>query len=304
MPTIFNFVKCARSCWSPWLGYGFLALATVIVSSTLIRNSEEGKTRGEAAGAESEGFKMGRREERSTPIGGHVEGVSKPRLLSRQSTKEVPLVPEFAALDADDLSAMERVRKMQSLRGLPLAEGERMRALEFLSGNNVPGEIDKAAAQWLADELLTALRQQQPRWDGLAAALSEVAFQPGTDPVIRDYVMQHLGHLWEQDGAREEIDSALWRAIETSDETTPGTALIALSRGYERDQQAKSLVKVRQRAFELAKSPETPLASRVTALAIAGSSGGTNVRQLADELAKSSETPVILKKVAQHVASR
>jgi hypothetical protein len=30
-----------------------------------------------------------------------------------------------------------------------------------------------------------------------------VAFQPATDPVVRDYLMQHLGHLWEQYGARE-----------------------------------------------------------------------------------------------------
>jgi hypothetical protein len=72
-------------------------------------------------------------------------------------------------------------------------------------------------------------------------------FQPATDPVVRDYLMQHLGHLWKQYGARDEIDQALWRAVGTSDTTTPGTALTALSRGYGRDQQQQSLENVHQR---------------------------------------------------------
>ena len=39
--------------------------------------------------------------------------------------------------------------------------------------------------------------------------------------------------------------------------TTLGTALIALSRGYDRDQQENGLAKVRHRAFELARNPNT-----------------------------------------------
>ena len=50
---------------------------------------------------------------------------------------------------------------------------------------------------WLADELLTALRLQEPPWDGLAAALGGAAFQSDTDPVVRDYIMQHIGHEWD-----------------------------------------------------------------------------------------------------------
>ena len=43
-------------------------------------------------------------------------------------------------------------------------------------------------------------------------------------------------------------------------ETTPGTALIALSRDYQLDQQQKSLTAVQQRAFHLAVDSNTPLA--------------------------------------------
>ena len=195
----------------------------------------------------------------------------------------------------------DRVRQVQGMRGISFSKEERESALAFLAGQQVPAGMGKGSMQWLADELLTALRLQNPPWDGLAAELAKVAFQPDTDPVVRDYIMQHLGHLWEQAGAREEIDQALWKAVATTDETTPGTALIALSRGYARDQQEKSLEKVRQQAFKLARNPDTGLAVRVTALSVAGDGGGAEVKELAQRLNQSSETPLILKKVAARV---
>ena len=195
----------------------------------------------------------------------------------------------------------DRVRQLRGLRGKCFAKEDRERALEFLSSKDLPEGIGKGSMHWLADELLTALRLQDPPWDGMAAQLGEVAFQPATDPVVRDYIMQHLGHLWEQYGSRKEIDQALWRAVGTSDTTTPGTALIALSRGYGRDQQQQSLESVQQRAFELARNPATPLAVRVTALSIAADGGGKAVEELAQDLAQAANTPVILRAVAARV---
>ncbi len=72
---------------------------------------------------------------------------------------------------------------------------------------------------------------------------------------------------------------ALWQAVVTSDETTPGTALIALCRGYTRDQRDEKLAAVWQQALALAKDSSTPLAVKVTALAIAGESGGKEVKE-------------------------
>jgi hypothetical protein len=198
----------------------------------------------------------------------------------------------------------ERVQQLQAMRGIVVSKDERESALAFFAGKQVPEGMGKGSMQWLADELLTVLRLQEPPWDGLAAELAKVAFQPGTDPVVRDYIMQHLGHLWEQYGAREEIEKSLWRAVASSDETTPGTALIALSRGYQRDQQEKSLEKVRQQAFALARNPATGLAVRVTALSIAGEGGDAAVKELANSLTQDPATPVILKKVAEHVVQQ
>jgi lipopolysaccharide biosynthesis regulator YciM len=187
------------------------------------------------------------------------------------------------------------------MRGIVLSKEERESALTFFAGKQVPKGMGKGSMQWLADELLTVLRLQQSPQEGLAAESAKVAFQPRTDPVVRDYIMQHLGHLWEQYGAREEIEKSLWRAVASSDETTPGTALIALSRGYQRDQQEKSLEKVLLQAFALAQNPATGLAVRISALSIAGEGGDAAVKELANSLTQDPATPVILKKVAEHV---
>jgi hypothetical protein len=208
----------------------------------------------------------------------------------------------LAVLASGKQTVAERVKQLQGMRGISLSKEERESALAFLGGEQVPEGMGKGSMQWLADELLTVIRRQEPSDEDLAAELAGAAFQPATDPVVRDYIMQHLGHLWEQSGAREEIDQALWRAVDTGDETTPGTALIALSRGYERDQQEKGLAKVRMRAFELARNPATGFAVRVTALSIAGDGGGREVKELAADLARNDQTPVILRKVAERVA--
>ena len=129
------------------------------------------------------------------------------------------------------------------MRGISLSKEEREPMLAFLAGKGVPEGMGKGSMHWLADELLTVMRLQEPPWAGLADELGKAAFQPGTDPVVRDYIMQYLGHLWEQYGAREEIEKTLWQAVATSDQATPGTALIALSRGYERDGETENLGK-------------------------------------------------------------
>lgn len=207
----------------------------------------------------------------------------------------------LAVLASGNQTVGERVQQLQGMRGISLSEEERESARAFLAGKEVPEGMGKDSMHWLADEVLTVLRLQEPPWDGLADELAKVAFQPETDPVVRDYIMQHLGHLWEQSGPRQEIAAALWRAVASSDETTPGTALIALSRGYERDQQEESLAKVRQQALDLAQDPNTTLAVRVTALSIAGDGGGNEVKKLAADLVQNDETPVILRKVAERV---
>lgn len=196
------------------------------------------------------------------------------------------------------------VAEVRALHGTALTPREREAALAFLAGEQVPEGMGKSSMQWLSDEMLTALRLQEPPWKGLAAALAEAAFQPTTDPVVRDYIMQHLGHWWEQAGAQPEIESALWLGVETTDPTTPGTALIALDNGYQRDQRTDDLERMRAKALEVAESPNATLAVRSTALSVAAEGGGRKAKELATRLAGDSSAPLILRRVAEHALKK
>lgn len=80
----------------------------------------------------------------------------------------------------------ERVRQLQGMRGICFSKEERESAMVFLAGQQVPEDVSKGSMQWLADELLSALRLQEPSWDGLADELVKVASQSEIDPVVRD----------------------------------------------------------------------------------------------------------------------
>jgi len=230
---------------------------------------------------------------------GPARAASKARLADSEQAAAEPNRPAFQ-FDRKGVKVDPWVAEVQALRGASLTSAEREAALAFLAGEQVPEGIGKGSMQWLSDELLTALRLQDLPWKGLAAALAEAAFQPTTDPVVRDYIMQHLGHWWEQNGAQPEIETALWRGVETADSTTPGTSLIALNNGYQRDGRADDLARVREKALELAGSPNATLAVRSTALSIATEGGGKESRELAARLAGEESTPLILRKVAEH----
>jgi hypothetical protein len=228
-----------------------------------------------------------------------LSGATRQSLPFRGKPGEPEAVLEVLASGSETVE--ERVSRLQGIRGKVLSHTGRESALAFLTGKQVPEGMTKGSLHWLADELLTVLRQQQPPWEGLAVELGKVAAFSETDPVVRDYLMQHLGHVWEQYGAQEEIERSLWQAVGSVDETTPGTALMALSRGYQRDQQPENLKKVQQQALILAQNPATSLAVRVTALSIAGEGGGPVVKELSASLIADPGTPVILRKVAERV---
>jgi hypothetical protein len=193
------------------------------------------------------------------------------------------------------------INEIRAVRGSLLTAEERKVILNLLSGRVIPDNVNKVTAPWLADELLTVLRMQEPPWEKLPEELEEAAFQPGTDPVVRDYIMQHLGHWWEQNGTQSAIEATLWRGVETSDSTTPATALIALARGYEREAQSDQLKRVQVKAFAMAQDPNRSLAVRATALSLAGGSENPEVKKYAQTLLTQANTAEILRKIAEKV---
>jgi len=193
------------------------------------------------------------------------------------------------------------IKELSDNRGVLLTDTERDGVLDFLAGKIAPQGMRGEAVPWLADELLTVLRMQEPSWDRLAEKLEWAAFQPNTDPVVRDYIMQHLGHCWEQNGVKSGIEATLWRGVGTSDSTTPATALIALARGYEREGRSDQLKRVQTKAFELAQDVNKSIGVRATALSLAGGSESLEVKKYAGALLAQSNTPEILRKVAKTI---
>lgn len=233
-----------------------------------------------------------------------LETERKPMLRNHNAVGSVAASPLLCILSLNDaVSEDARVRGLQELRGGLLTQDERERALAFLMGKNLPERVDRGTYHWVADELLTVLQLQKPPQQNLSTLLEELISSTQTDPVIRDYAVQHLGQLWELYGPSKEIEAALWKAVGSADQTTPGSALIALSRGYQRDEVVGKLAEVRRRALEMAENPSTSLAARVSALSIAGEAGGEPVKLLAARLVADGATPVILRKVAERALS-
>ena len=136
---------------------------------------------------------------------------SLPSLKSSAGTNRLPL----QVLADGDQPMDERVKQLQGMRGKSLSQEERDTALAFLAGKQVPENMSTGAMRWLADKLLTVLRLEEPLSDGLAAELGKVAFQPSTDPMVRDYIMEHLGHLWEQPESNFTISAAASEPVGT-----------------------------------------------------------------------------------------
>ena len=91
----------------------------------------------------------------------------------------------LGVLASGEQSVSERVKQLQSMRGISLSKEERESAMDFLAGKDVPEGMGKGSMHWLADELLTVLRLQEPPREELAKEFANAAFQPTTDPAVR-----------------------------------------------------------------------------------------------------------------------
>jgi hypothetical protein len=99
------------------------------------------------------------------PSGGDDEEDADPEVVMDSPAQPPPLESLLSGGRRDDSA---RIREVQALRGSGFSEADRKAALEFLAGSKLPVRTGKGAIQWLADELLTALRLQEPPWPEMA----------------------------------------------------------------------------------------------------------------------------------------
>lgn len=119
---------------------------------------------------------------------------------------------------------------------------------------------------WTFDEAVSDLRKSQPD-SALHQALWEFTQKPSLDAVIKEYAVQHLGHLLSSPEVQAEaLESRLWILAGGSDRQA-GAALLALHhrRDHLTQAPAEDLLSL---AEQLSQNPQADLAARTTATAL------------------------------------
>jgi len=191
-------------------------------------------------------------------------------------------------LGDSEFTARRRVDLLKSLE-LPLSEEEKDEIYAFFQATEPPAEMPVESWRWLMDEIFSLLRHDGTDNAKFASGLAGVYRNSSGDPIIRDYAVQHLGHLLSAEGPPELIVSVLRDAASETQNTIAGTALLALNQNFPQDLQTSA------QAVQLASDPETHLTSRLTALQVAAAQRNPEALPVALTLAQDSTQPVSLR---------
>ena len=198
-------------------------------------------------------------------------------------------------LGASSLSARQRAANLESLSDNPLSEEELEDAYDFLATTPDIEGISESSKHWIVDELITALRSNGAENQELTSHLAQI-FQNNEDMVVRDYALQHLGHIRSEGGDTAIIDSTLIAATSEKRGTIAGTALLALNAQSKNDQSL--IATTQQQALTIVNDVGYDVRSRISALLVAGQQGNSDVLTMAVEIASSDTQPVMLRTAA------
>lgn len=194
---------------------------------------------------------------------------------------------------------------------------EQQRALvQWILGSK-PEKIADFHWHWLVNDTLDLLlhqRQPLPETTEVMVALFE---EPGRDPVLRDYAVQHmvdwlepvsLSEPYERDPAkRAALLEAMLKAASMPMESLSGTGLLALhtadqrraqsaaGREVFRDEPAPEAREIDRIALGLSKAANVSIQARITAFQVAAQRGLTGALQEARQIAASPQQPTSLR---------
>ena len=201
------------------------------------------------------------------------------------------------------LAAMpERVRPiMEPEAGMTF--GERVRAVRAICGELTGPEIElfyrylrtpatnspeSENEHWLRNNMMDKLTGQPTRPAGLPDVLVAIYQDKNQDVVMRDYAIQHMNPAYAQARPDEKavLRQALWQAVEETDSSIAGTALLALNNLAQNNAEFEK-DKIAETALKLAGDEQCGELSRITAVQICGRTGTTQAEPLALQLAQS-----------------
>jgi hypothetical protein len=197
-----------------------------------------------------------------------------------EAAKEVPAeqpMPLRMIVGTDVASMHERVEAAHALSN-NLSRDEIAALCVFLKSTPAAGENDFDGLNWLKNDILNALREQEMAPPDLTGLLIEIYRERTQDSVMRDYAIQHLV-LWCEQGAadmphaQERIRLLLREAVLEPDGIA-GTALLGWHR-LSRGDAVFNPCEVDQCALRLAQSAQTDRATRLTAIQVCAERGLT-----------------------------
>lgn len=109
-----------------------------------------------------------------------------------------------------------------------LSHAEREALYDYLRGHEA--ETNGPMRGVLKNDVILALRNQQPPPKELAGVLLGMFYDKEQDSVIRNYALQHLATWYDQSAEKAPVLEALWAGTTDADASIVGTALIGLSR--------------------------------------------------------------------------
>ncbi len=203
------------------------------------------------------------------------------------------------ALFAGDLAFDARIRKVQSLDAT-VGPVERRLLEDYLVDPHPDDGLSESERDALKNDILNVLRIQEPPVDGLATTLAKMVNDPVQSPVMRDYAIQHLSEMpAEGEDAARARENVFWQAAGERGQAFAGTALLGLARKIEAEAPDAPDFETRrdrlsQAARSLAADDSVPLATRATALNVAGRFHGDEALALAKHLAANETSPFLL----------
>lgn len=193
----------------------------------------------------------------------------------------------------------QRERAIRLLGGR-LDDTDREALYTFLRQHN--SEDDGQLGQVLKNELLDALCRMQPPPSGLRELLTQMYQDQSQNIVVRDYAVQHLAAFYRQMAAATDVDSQtqygdlrqtqqiLWQALNDTDGSIAGTALLGLSQLVQQGWPGFDAGKIGEAALKLAGDGSAGELTRITAFQVCANLGVKDALSLAWGMAQQAET--------------
>ncbi len=166
--------------------------------------------------------------------------------------------------------------RVNNLRALPadLTTNDVQTLFVYLQAPAPSNAENRTQENWLRNGMMDKLADASALPVGLSQVLVKIYQDPAQDIVMRDYAVQHITPVYARASVEEKtaLQQVLWQAVEETDSSIAGTALLALSdlapEHSELDQK-----KLNEAALKMAGDERCGELSRITALQLCGRMG-------------------------------